>query len=113
MEWYWKWCSKKCYYWTKLRTYKKNSPRLLGSKIVIQLEEVLRKYDVELGDCELIFMHRRWLDLSEFTTDLGIISKNIDSSIVKEFYNKESQDLGLQKRLDSWELGRYNRILMG
>ena len=56
-------------------------------------------------------MHRRWLDLSEFTTDLGIISKNIDSSIVKELYKKESQDLTIQKKI-RLEIGRYNSILM-
>ena len=90
----------------------KNSPNILASKVQILLEEVFKKYNIESGDCELIVMHRWWLDLSEFTTDLGTIGKTIDEYTVKELYKKESQDLALQQRLDNEEIGRYNGILM-
>lgn len=89
------------------------SPKLLGSKIVIQIEEVLRKYGVEMEECEVIIMHRKWLDLSAFTTDIATISQTIDSTIIKELYKIETQDLGIQKRLDRWSIGRYNSIKMG
>ena len=43
-------------------------------------------------------MHRRWLDLSEFTTDLETIAQKIDNGLVKEIYKKEYQYLAIKKK---------------
>ena len=76
------------------------------------MKKYFQKYAIESGDCELMVMHRHWLNLSDLTTDLGTIGKTIDEYTVKELYKKESQDLALQQRLDNEEIGRYNGILM-
>jgi hypothetical protein len=46
-------------------------------------------------------MYRQRLKLSDFTTDLGTIAKNIDSAFVKQKYQKESQEFTIQKRLEN------------
>ena len=78
---------------------------------VWNLKKYFQKYAIEAGDCELMVMHRHWLNLSDLTTDLGTIAQRIDSGIVKELYKKESQDLTIQKKI-RLEIGRYNSILM-
>lgn len=75
------------------------------------MKKYFQKYAIESGDCELMVMHRHWLNLSDLTTDLGTIAQRIDSGIVKELYKKESQDLTIQKKI-RLEIGRYNSILM-
>ena len=59
---------------------------------VWNLKKYFQKYAIESGDCELMVMHRHWLNLSDLTTDLGTIAQRIDSGIVKELYKKESQN---------------------
>jgi hypothetical protein len=90
----------------------KNSPRIIAAKIRHLLEETFKLYELDSADCELLFMYRQWLDLSDFTTDLATIAQTIDKVIVKQIYKKESQDLTIQKRIESGEIGSYNSILM-
>lgn len=82
------------------------------SKINTLLDEFFEVYLVDPDDCTLLIMHRRWLNVNEFTTDLGTVAQTIDNDLAKEIYSKDNHKLAVQRRIENEQVGRYNGILM-
>ena len=57
-------------------------------------------------------MHRRWLNVNEFTTDLGTVAQTIDNDLAKELYSKDNRKLAVQRSIENEKVGKYNGILM-
>ena len=95
-----------------LRITHENSPKILASKINTLLDEFFEVYLVDPDDCTLLIMHRRWLNVNEFTTDLGTVAQTIDNDLAKEIYSKDNHKLAVQRRIENEQVGRYNGILM-
>lgn len=77
----------------------KNSPNILASTITILLQAFFEVYLIDPEDCTLYIMHRRWLDVSEFTTDLDSVAQTIDKDLAKDIYSKDRRKLEVQSKL--------------
>jgi DNA polymerase type B, organellar and viral len=90
----------------------KNSPRILASRLHLDLISAFTRYTLDDSECELVLMYREWLDINEFNKGIEDIAKVIDKDISKEINKTLATNKLINNRLSKISINKYNQVLM-